>query len=186
MNVWCMNLKDNRDIDERNRDEELKFRLCRKKSIIAIGWAIPEDVFTWDEYIIKADVVYAAKKNYKTARNQLQRVEKGDLVWVKNPPKKAYFLVEITDDSPNVCNNLKEFDICGYREGIYYPIDNNLIKDELQPSKLKSLHAIELMSQEKRGATYNETIRLYNDLKSGENHGEIEKKMHKEQETSGS
>lgn len=170
MNIWCMNLKDDRNVSERNRDEELKFRLCREKSIVAIGWAIPEDVFTWNDYKKRADVVYAAKNNYHIARDHLQRMEKGDLVWVKNPPKKAYFLVEITDDSPNVCNNLKEFDVSGYRKGIYYPIENHLLKDELQPSKLKSLHTIELMNQGERGATYNETIKLYANLKSGDKH----------------
>lgn len=38
MNVWYMNLKDSRSVENRNADEELKFKICIEKSILAIGW----------------------------------------------------------------------------------------------------------------------------------------------------
>lgn len=43
MTIWYMNLKDNRAVENRNADEELKFRICIEKSILAIGWGFCAD-----------------------------------------------------------------------------------------------------------------------------------------------
>ena len=62
MNVWHMNLKDNRK-KEKCTDQELKFRICKEKGILAIGWGISEKVNSWQEYRIKAKKIYG--KIYK-------------------------------------------------------------------------------------------------------------------------
>lgn len=101
--IWCMNLKDNRDeSNNRNWDGELKFRLCRERSMIAIGWCVPYVVNTWEEYKKIANDITFYGKGYVTARNNLERIKKGDLVWIKNPTTEDRYLVEIEDGHPGI------------------------------------------------------------------------------------
>lgn len=105
--VYCMNLKDNRDVP--NHDKELKFRLCLEKSMIAIGWGVPKIVNTWEEYNKIAEHQHSNDRGYHIARNNFQKIKKGDLVWVKNPVSGERYLVEIKDEYPGIYHSLKEF-----------------------------------------------------------------------------
>lgn len=143
MHIWCMNLKDNRDKPKQNRDKELKFRLCRERSMIAIGWAVDGNVSSWEEYKLLADIRYANYTAYAVARNGLQSMEPGDLVWTRNPVTHEYYLVEITDGIPSITNDWKEFDICGYRNGTFYLVPGATLTGALSPGSLSARHTIE-------------------------------------------
>ncbi len=158
MHIWCMNLKDNRD--EPNQDFTLKFDLCFEKSMIAIGWSVSSVVNTWDEYKNIADKQYADALRYRVARNNLERLKRGDLVWVKNPATGARYIVEITDDSPEIYTHLKEFDIFAYRKGKYHLI-KELPSDILSEKQLRARHTLECMHSETRGETIRATIALF-------------------------
>ena len=117
MAIWHMNLKDNRK-EGKCSDEELKFRLCKEKGILAIGWNVTAEVNSWQEYRLKAEKVYTSeKKNLTTACNGFEKMKEGDLVWVANPVTKDWYLTRVIDKNsePTICKNLKEFDICSYR-----------------------------------------------------------------------
>ena len=58
MNVWYMNLKDSRSVENRNADEELKFKICIEKSILAIGWGFDAIIYDWSQYKALADYFY--------------------------------------------------------------------------------------------------------------------------------
>lgn len=169
MNIWCMNLKDNRNKPKQNRDKELKFRLCRKNSMVAIGWAVDGNVSSWEEYKRLADIKYANNTAYAAARNGLQNMEPGDLVWICNPVTHEYSLVEITDELPSTINDLKEFDICGYRKGRFYLIPDEKLTGALSPRCLSARHTIERIRIDgKRNASIKATKLLFADLEHNE------------------
>ena len=166
-NIWCMNLKDRRPEGKRNRNEELKFLLCLEKSVVAIGWCVPDDVHTWEEYREIADKTYAGKDGYKTAVKALGGMRSGDLVWVKKPKDDVYILAEIADNYPGINLFLREFDICAYRRVRFYP-DSDKERPKyaaLTSDRLKALHTAECMGMEKRGETYRATLDLYGNMK---------------------
>lgn len=167
MNVWCMNLKDNRDEDKRNKDAELKFRLCMEKEIIAIGWVVSEVVNSWQEYLDKANKARCNQNNFSTGTKALKRMKCGDLVWVKNPVSKEYYLVQITDNSPepSIYRNLMEFDICAYRRCRYWQVEPSFLIGALCRKNLSARRAIERMSMEKRNETIAATLALFEELK---------------------
>ena len=79
--VYIVNLKDNRTNHDKNDDT--KFNSCMSEGIIAIGWKDADET----------------NRSFKTAINNLNRMEKDDLVWTKNPKTKSDFrLVRIIDD----------------------------------------------------------------------------------------
>ena len=158
--VYCMNLKDNRDPS--NKSIELKFKLCFEKSMIAIGWSVPETVNTWEEYKEIANQKWLGAKNYSSARNNLERLKKEDLVWVKNPLTNERYLVEITDEYPGIYSSLKEFDTCAYRKGDFHLINETWLTDALSANKLRARATLE---QKHREDTYTATIKLFENLK---------------------
>jgi hypothetical protein len=163
MNVWRMNLLDNRD--EPNRDIKAKFNTCKKNSFVAIGWAI-EGVSSWEEYKLLAGKKHQ-KKNFSGAINGLERIQRGDLVWVMNPESKERYIVEIEDETPSVCNGYEDFDICAYRKGTYYKVDESKVKGNgvLTINNIKALKTIECKSD----AIKEETVKLFKDLKKKNN-----------------
>ena len=112
--VWCMNLIDARDEDVKNKDTELKFRLCKERGILAIGWGVSSVVNSWQEYLDVASNTWRTSKNFVAATNALKEMAYGDLVWVKNPVSDDVYIAEIVDKStdPSIYSNLMEFDIC--------------------------------------------------------------------------
>lgn len=169
MTVWCMNLKDNRGGPKQNRDKELKFRLCLEKSMVAIGWAIPDTVNTWEEYRKKAKEIWAGNEGYLTAATNLQDMKKGDLVWVRNPTGRTLYLVEIIDDVPGIYSSLKEFDICGYRKGEFYLVGEEQLTDELRDGNLRARGTLERMHEDTRGDIRIATVKLFHALKAQAN-----------------
>lgn len=170
-NIWCMNLKDNRNEQERNKDSELKFTLCQRGKKIAIGWPIDEPVNSWDAYKEIADKKYKDDKGYAAARNAFEKVQYGDLVWTKNPKTGEYYLVEITDENetPSICSKLSEKDIVAYRGCEFFPIEPQSVTGPLCKTKLRAVRAIEKMGDKKRGDTIKATIELFNKLKGAQN-----------------
>lgn len=82
-NVWVMNLKDNRGTGE-NKNFDEKFRFCYEHNILAIGWANSE--FGDDNL------------GLKKAENALCKMQRGDIVWVRNSHTEERYLCEVLND----------------------------------------------------------------------------------------
>lgn len=165
MTIWCMNLKDSRGKPKQNRDEELKFRLCCEKSIVAIGWGVPCVANTWEEYKKIADNLLPYDQGYRTARNNLEHIRKGDLVWVKNPATGERYIVEIEDSYPGIYSSLEEFDTCAYRRGKYYAVKDDLLTGVLRAKHLRAVHTLERVHERTRSPTIEATKELFANLK---------------------
>ena len=167
--IWCMNLIDNRNEGERNKDDELKFRLCQEKGIIAIGWGVSGFINSWQEYLQSANEVWKSDKNFIAAINALEEMAYGDLVWTKNPASGDIYIAEVVDKSPepSIYNNLIEFDICAYRKCRYLYVDSNYLTGSLCKKHLSARRAIEKMSNSARQDTIDATLPLFEKLKEG-------------------
>lgn len=82
-NVWVMNLKDKRGNGE-NKNSDEKFCFCYEHNILAIGWANSES----DENDL----------GLKKAKNALCKMQRGDIVWVRNPHTGERYLCEVLND----------------------------------------------------------------------------------------
>ena len=173
-NIWCVNLKDNRKEEYRNKDGQIKFRLCKEKRIVTIGWGVKEPVNLWEEYKEIADKVYKGDRGYAAARNALEKIKYGDLVWTKNPVTEEYYIAEITgkSDIPSIFNDLIEFDTCAYKRCRFFSVDNKYIIGPLCKTKVRAIRAIEKMGTEKRGDTIKATIERFNICKGAQNERE--------------
>ena len=171
MNIWCMNLKDNRNFEKRNKDPELKFKLCKEESIITIGWSVEGRTNSWDEYKEIADKVYKNDRGYIAARNALEKVSYGDLVWTKNPVKGIYYIAEVTDKSaaPTIYNGLKNFDTFAYKKCRFLEVPKDYITGPVNKDRIVARRALEKMGTEKRGNTIIATIELFNRIKGEKN-----------------
>lgn len=95
MNVWIMNLIDNRaDADEASIRK--KFELCKMLGILAIGWT----GWSTDE-----------STAYQKADNGLTRLSDSDLVWTKHPITKEQYLCVITGGKTAENGILTKFDV---------------------------------------------------------------------------
>lgn len=163
MTIWYMNLKDNRAVENRNADEELKFRICIEKSILAIGWGFCADFEDWSEYKVLADYYYRNDNGYPTAVKGILDMQKGDLVWLKNPITRERYLAQILDDLPSLCCNLKDFDIYSCRKASIIKISPELlIKFDLQNKKDHGRHTIE---KAKEQPIIDGTVKLFDSIK---------------------
>ncbi|MDE5670932.1 MAG: hypothetical protein K2I14_05670 [Eubacterium sp.] len=92
--VYIVNLKDNRENHDKNDD--IKFETCMRNKIISIGWGSEKS---------------RENPNFKAAINNLNRMKKGDLVWVRNPKNKNDIrLLKIADDE--VCDYMEASKNC--------------------------------------------------------------------------
>ncbi len=66
--VYIVNLKDNRK-NYMIKNDDIKFETCMRNKIISIGWGSEKS---------------RENPNFKAAINNLNRMKKGDLVWVRN------------------------------------------------------------------------------------------------------
>ncbi len=111
MQVWIMNLKDNRE--EANRPpnlEKSKFRFCLEQGIVGIGWV--------DEAAQEAE-----SPAFSRAEKALDAFAAGDLVWVRDPETKEYYLCQIT--APAVTTREEEWnrqDIGRYCACTFFPV----------------------------------------------------------------
>lgn len=131
MNVWIMNLKDNRE--EATADGTAKkFAFCKEKGIVGIGWA--SDSSKEEE-----------KKAYENAKSAIEDFKIDDLVWVRNSTAKEgepnRYICKIT--AMAVTTNDTEFnnsDISQFCCAKFYPIEN--IPDGISDQELVSRRTI--------------------------------------------
>ena len=111
MQVWIMNLKDNREDGNRPPDlEKSKFRFCLEQGIVGIGWV--------DEAAQEAE-----NPAFSRAEKALDAIAAGDLVWVRDPETKEYYLCQIT--APAVTTREEEWnrqDIGRYCACTFFPV----------------------------------------------------------------
>lgn len=119
MNVWCMNLKDNRNEETIKTFDKAK--KCFDDKILAVGWADvsaenAEDHLKQLEEYYKNDIKELRK--IRQTFNALNSMKKGDLVWVYNPHDKKYYIVRIRDGTLKLHSEkeYKEKDISVYIE----------------------------------------------------------------------
>lgn len=162
MNVWYMNLKDNRSVENRNADEELKFKICIEKSILAIGWGFDAIFYDWSQYKLLADY-YQDDAGYRTAVKYLSDMKRSDLVWLKNPVTHERYLVQIIDDVPSLACYLKDFDIYTCRKANIIKINSEtLSKFDLLGKKDFARRTIEQVGEQ---SIIDGTIKLFNSIK---------------------
>ncbi len=101
MNVWKMNLIDNRDIIS-IRPENEKFEFCKGNNIIGIGWVGYDDNDKLRE-----------DSSYHKAKNAFLSINVGDLVWTKNPSTGNYYICKVKSLPEYKGNKYESFDI-GY------------------------------------------------------------------------
>lgn len=157
-----MNLKDNRSIENHNADEELKFKICIEKSILAIGWGFDAIFYDWSQYKALADYYYRDYDGYRTAVKYLSDMQNGDLVWLKNPVTDESYIAQIIDDAPSLCCYLKEFDIYGYRKAKIFKITPDLLEKYNIPNKKGKGHTIEHVRIQ---SVIDGTIKLFDSIK---------------------
>lgn len=132
MNVWIMNLKDNRE--EKPADlSQSKFEFCKEKGIVGIGWANPE-------FENAGDVAFSQ------AENAIDSFEIGDLVWVKNPSAEndaeKHYICKITEKAVKTDDDtMNKYDIGKYCACEYIPVQN--LPEELESERLIAVHTIE-------------------------------------------
>ena len=131
MGIWILNLIDNRD-EDRNTPE--KFRQCKARGILAIGWA-KEDPLT---YYHGDDL-----KAYKKAINGLSRMEDGDLVWVRDTVNKEYYICRVYGALEKAPPHLWDKDIGQYRKARWYgPVSRNALPAPITARRLVSRSAV--------------------------------------------
>lgn len=132
MNVWIMNLKDNRE--EKPADlSQSKFEFCKEKGIVGIGWANPE-------FENAGDVAFSQ------AENAIDSFEIGDLVWVKNPSAEndaeKHYICKITEKAVKTDDDtMNKYDIGKYCACEYIPVQS--LPEELESERLIAVHTIE-------------------------------------------
>lgn len=107
INVWCMNLKDNRDKDQ-NKEIDKKFNTCIENHLVAIGWGVENPDLNWEEYKRFAQEYYGSDKrsarSFLYAVNQMEAIKPGDLIWSKNPKSKEYYIFRVCESVRNETN----------------------------------------------------------------------------------
>lgn len=110
-----------------------------------------------------ADDYYNDNKAYSAAVNGLTKIEKGDLVWLKNPVSHERYLAQIVDDTPSMCCCLKDFDIYSCRKANIIKISPELLKQfDIQGKKDYGRHTIE---KAKEQPIIDCTVKLFDSIK---------------------
>lgn len=150
MTIWRMNLIDNRELENRCKDPELKFRLCMEKSILGIGWGLNAAFDSWEDYRALADYCYHENKGYTSAVNALQEMACGDLVWTQNPVTHERYLAQVLDNKPSLCCYLRKFDLFSYRQADIFQIDAELlVRYGLYGEEFSGRHTIERIREQR-------------------------------------
>lgn len=115
MNVWLMNLKDDRN--DSNITSGDKFRFCKKHSVIGIGWADYDENKTND-------------LGLKKANNAIEQFNRGDLVWVRDIENDVYYICKITHPVKRRKEHEYNFhDLCKCCKCIFFRVGQNLPND---------------------------------------------------------
>ncbi len=84
MDVWIMNLLDNRSEQNKPTDlQKTKFQFCKERGIVGIGW-------------VGYDSAESTDIGFLRAANAIAAFKKDDLVWTKDPDSKEYYICRIT------------------------------------------------------------------------------------------
>lgn len=87
MNVWIMNLLDNRAEEDKPKDlQKSKFQFCKEREIIGIGW-------------VGSDPENSEDIGFLRAHNAISAFRKDDLVWTKDPDSKEYYICRVTGEA---------------------------------------------------------------------------------------
>lgn len=87
MNVWIMNLLDNRAEEDKPKDlQKSKFQFCKERGIIGIGW-------------VGSDPENSEDIGFLRAYNAISAFRKDDLVWTKDPDSKEYYICRVTGEA---------------------------------------------------------------------------------------
>lgn len=127
MGVWVMNLIDNREHDVNTPE---KFRECKDRGVLAIGWAKKNPLESFTDGDLAA---------YKAAVNGLSSIESDDLVWVMDPANKDYYICKVYGVLENAPEYLHSKDIGQYRKAEWYgPVSQNALPNPLTVQRLIS------------------------------------------------
>lgn len=122
MNIWVMNLKDNRDETEKPEDLS-KFQFCLNNSIAGIGWGnetdLPDDQKSSD---------------HLNALNALRSIKPGDLIWINGG--EEYYIATAKSEIKEANSAWHKYDIANYIECDFYKIGAE-IPEKLQDYKDK-------------------------------------------------
>lgn len=117
MNIWVMNLKDDRENFEKPNDLS-KFQFCLNNGIIGIGWGN------------EIDLPDAQKsKNHLDALNSLKAIKIGDLIWINGGDE--YYIATAKSEIKQANPDWHKYDIANYIECDFYKIGAEI------PEKLK-------------------------------------------------
>lgn len=142
MNVWLMNLKDNRDNAEVDGTEK-KFDICKSKGILGIGWV--------------SDKSKEEEKNaYQNANSAIDDFEIGDLVWVRNTAAKDgepnRYICKITATAVTTTDaELNSLDIGKFCQAEFHPVES--IPDGISENALVSISTIRRANEDIANAT---------------------------------
>ncbi len=140
--VFCMNLVDNRS-DKPENPEISKFRFCKDKSIIGIGWV------DYDNPDGKDPMELAA---YHQARGVLKAMQPGDLVWVRDPEEDIYYICrvdEALDENIKLKEEYRNHDLSLVLHCKYYKIGSReQLPEGIEPASLISRCAVRFVRDE--------------------------------------
>lgn len=154
-NVYIMNLKDNRGKGE-NLSSDVKFNLCFTNSIIAIGWV--------------GYTLHSGSKNYDNAKETFDKIATGDLVWVRNPKTKKYYICEVVEDKENIkylTAHLNSNDISNHKFVDFYEVGTKeYLPNEITYRNLISRRTVRRVNN---GTVIKATNDKFNSLRGNEN-----------------
>ena len=153
MKIWIMNLKDNRNNGE-NKNSDKKFSICKEHEILAIGWA-------------NEDINNSTDAAYINAYNRLSDMKRNDLVWVKNPKTRDYYICEISDDKIITTSEfLRENDIASAKKCKYHLVEKAVIDTEFKKGDLTAIPTIQGVSDVE---IINKTKNIFKEIQRNEN-----------------
>ena len=126
MNVWIMNLRDNRDV-RTEESNKIKFDFCKTNGIVGLGWVGYDESSNDNAFLL--------------ANKYIDEFEIGDLVWTKND-NNEYYLCRITDkavktdDKEKNNNDIGKFCSCRY-------IPISALPEGIENKELIARHTIE-------------------------------------------
>lgn len=126
MNVWIVNLLDNRAEEDKPKDlQKSKFQFCKGRGIIGIGW-------------VGSDPENSEDIGFLRAHNAISAFRKDDLVWTKDPDSKEYYICRVTGEALSASDaELNQHDISKFcpcefiAVGEEEKLPSGILKDDL-------------------------------------------------------
>jgi len=180
MSTWKLSIKPD---SEKGREP---FELCRRKSLVAVGWSYIWDdepnISTKDE---SYDVLRAKEKGYvpRTIERLLDEVKVNDLVWLHRNGK--YFLCTISDSivvlGPQIDKEFRSNDLGHARNARWVEVPEVLVPGRVQRSLIVS-RTIQMMDCSKAQEAYfrylHSQLSLNSDWFPDVNEDQVSERMH--------